>query len=118
MKTIIAGSRSFRHNADLELIEQAVRLSGFSISEVVSGTAYGIDRLAIAWALRNHIPVREFYAQWGVHGQSAGYMRNMAMAEYADALIAVWDGSSRGTAHMIDHARKRGLPVFVLDAGL
>lgn len=118
MKTIIAGSRSFRHNADQQLIEHAVRLSGFTITEVVSGMAYGIDRLAVGWAMRHKIPVREFYAQWGTHGQAAGYMRNMQMAEYGEALIAVWDGASRGTAHMIDHARKLGLPTYVLDAGL
>lgn len=118
MKTIIAGSRSFRHSADQELIETAVRISGFQVSEVISGMAYGIDRLAVGWAMRHRIPVREVYAQWGVHGRAAGYMRNMQMAEYGEALIAIWDGESRGTRHMIEHARKLGLPTYVLDAGL
>ena len=35
------------------------------------------------------------------------------MATKADALIAVWDGVSRGTKHMIDIAKKNGLSVFV-----
>lgn len=35
------------------------------------------------------------------------------MADYADALIAIWDGESRGTANMIEEAEKRGLKVFV-----
>ncbi|WP_437628225.1 argonaute/piwi family protein [Sorangium sp. So ce1151] len=35
------------------------------------------------------------------------------MAENADGLIAVWDGSSRGTLSMIELARTRGLRVFV-----
>jgi hypothetical protein len=29
------------------------------------------------------------------------------------ALIAVWDGKSPGTKHMIETAKARGLPVFV-----
>jgi hypothetical protein len=35
------------------------------------------------------------------------------MAKYADALIAVWDGKSRGTKNMIDEAKKLGLKVYV-----
>jgi hypothetical protein len=36
------------------------------------------------------------------------------MAEYADCLIAVWDGSSRGTKNMIDEMNKLKKPVFVI----
>lgn len=118
MKTIIAGCRHYRHPADSQLIDEAVLLSGFTITEVVSGTAYGIDSKAIGWALRHRIPVREFYAQWAEYGARAGFMRNVDMAEYAEALIAIWDGESKGTAHMILQATKRGLKVYVLDAGL
>jgi hypothetical protein len=35
------------------------------------------------------------------------------MAMYADALIALWDGSSRGTRHMIKVANMQGLKVHV-----
>jgi hypothetical protein len=34
------------------------------------------------------------------------------MVEYADALIALWDGQSRGTRNMIEEAQRRGLQVF------
>jgi glycerophosphoryl diester phosphodiesterase len=37
------------------------------------------------------------------------------MGDYADALVAVWDGSSRGTAHMIKYAKEKGLKVHVYD---
>ena len=36
------------------------------------------------------------------------------MACYADALICFWDGKSRGTANMIEVARKRGLTVKIV----
>jgi hypothetical protein len=35
------------------------------------------------------------------------------MASMADALIAVWDGKSRGTKNMIETAEKMGLRVYV-----
>jgi hypothetical protein len=35
------------------------------------------------------------------------------MAQYADALVAVWDGESRGTDHMIGEMQKLGKPVSV-----
>ena len=38
------------------------------------------------------------------------------MAEYGDALIAIWDGESRGTKNMIEEATKRKLQVFVYRA--
>ena len=51
----------------------------------------------------------EFPADWDKHGKSAGYKRNLEMAENADALIAFWDGESRGTKHMIDIAKEKNL---------
>jgi hypothetical protein len=39
------------------------------------------------------------------------------MAGKAEALVAVWDGASRGTKHMIREAGKRGLRVFVYETG-
>ena len=45
----------------------------------------------------------------------AGYLRNKQMAEYADALIAFWDGESKGTKHMIDLAKKNGLKVRIVN---
>jgi len=110
MKVIIAGSRTIWSPCP---IRNAIRESGFAIHEVVSGTARGIDQLGEMWAENNCCPVRRFPADWDGLGKRAGYVRNAQMAEYADALIAVWDGKSRGTAHMIETMRKAGKNVFV-----
>ena len=110
MKTIIAGSRGI---VNYQALCKAVRNSGFEISEVVSGTARGVDRMGEQWAAENQVPVKRFPADWDRHGRAAGYIRNRAMADYADALIALWDGDSRGTKGMIDDAKARGLKVFV-----
>ena len=41
-------------------------------------------------------------------------VRNAQMAKVSDALIALWDGHSRGTEHMINFARRRGLDVTII----
>lgn len=109
MRVIVAGSRTIR---DRVLVDKAIKDSGFEITELVSGCAQGVDQLGEWWANRNKIPIRKFPAVWSM-GRSAGIQRNIQMANYAEALIAVWDGTSRGTKHMIDEARKRGLKVYV-----
>lgn len=110
MKTIIAGSRK---HTWWKTVYEAVEQSGFDITEVVSGGAAVVDALGEQWAHTHSVPCRVFHADWTRYGRSAGPVRNQQMADYADALIAVWDGKSRGTADMIRRAELRGLKVFV-----
>ena len=65
------------------------------------------------WARNNNIPLKMFYPNWDRYGKSAGMIRNKEMAEYAEALIAIWDRRSKGTKHMIATAKRLGLQVFV-----
>lgn len=109
MKVIIAGSR---HITDYVEVCSAIRKSDFHITEVVSGCAKGPDTLGIEWANNRRIPVKRFPADWS-RGSGAGLARNWEMSYYAEGLIALWDGQSKGTKHMIDAARSRGLQVHV-----
>ena len=112
MRTIIAGSRTILRMAELEkAIEKASDM--IQISEVVCGKAKGVDSLGMAWAMMNQVPINYFPADWKTFGKAAGYVRNKEMAEYADALIALWDGESKGTGHMIDIAGEKDLTIFV-----
>lgn len=110
VRVIIAGSRNI---TKYNIIEDAVKSSDFHISEVVSGAARGVDTLGEEWAEKNKVHCKKFPADWDTYGKSAGIIRNVQMADYADALIAVWDGASRGTSHMIRTAKERNLKVFV-----
>lgn len=112
MRTIIAGSRT----AERHHVYNAMRDCPFtaSITEVVSGRApRGADRYGEVWAESNNLPIKPFPADWHKHGRAAGILRNIDMANYADALVAIWDGSSPGTKNMIDKAKSKGLQVFV-----
>lgn len=108
--TIIAGSRD---NVTQDDIDQAMTKIDWKVSKVISGTARGADQFGENWALRQGIPVDRYPADWDKHGKSAGYKRNEKMATMAEALVAVWDGESRGTTHMINIAVERGLKVHV-----
>ncbi|MDQ2808598.1 MAG: DUF2493 domain-containing protein [Chloroflexota bacterium] len=110
MRTIIAGSRDYR---DPALVAAALAVVPFAITHVISGGALGVDRAGEAWATAHDLPLTVMPAAWTQFGKSAGYRRNEAMAAVAEALVAIWDGHSPGTAHMLDIATRRGLTVFV-----
>lgn len=94
-------------------LESAIRNSGFTITTVISGGARGADRLGETWAKANGVLLKVYPADWDTHGKSAGYLRNALMASRANALVALWDGQSHGTRHMIGCAKGRGLKVHV-----
>lgn len=115
MKVIIAGCRHFGATIYYDVVKQAISDSGFPIDEVVCGCAKGVDQWGSKFAIDNDIPVTNFVPDWEAFGKAAGPRRNTEMAEYGDALIAVWDGKSRGTADMIRKARVEGLEVFIVN---
>lgn len=111
MKTIIAGSRGITL---YDILLRAVSETPWQITEVVSGRARGVDTLGELWAFRNNILLTKFPADWDRYGRQAGYVRNIEMGDYAEAALILWDGKSRGTGHMIDIAKAKGLQVKVV----
>lgn len=124
MKMIVAGSRNIDQYSIVYdaicrgLVHLGIHFGArdMQITELVSGGARGVDELGERWAAANGIPVKKFIPDWRL-GRGAGQIRNKEMAEYADILIAIWDGESRGTKGMIDYAKKAGLKVFVYKIG-
>lgn len=109
MRVIIAGGRDVTNPA---LLLKAIEEAQFDITSVVCGKARGADTLGEEWARANDIPIAEYPANWA-SGRSAGYERNALMARNADAVIALWDGESKGTGHMIKLAKMLRLKLFV-----
>ena len=125
MKIIIAGGRNI---SDYSLVQKAIDLSGFRVTEVVSGCAPGVDTLGRFWAGATGIPVKRFPANWNdlthtdariksnklgqKYDANAGHRRNTEMAEYADGLILIWDGRSPGSADMKRKAKKVNIPIY------
>ncbi len=106
---IIAGSRNFN---DYDLLKSKClyylqnKLSNITI---ISGIANGADKLGERFAKEYNLSIKQYPADWNKYGKSAGYLRNIEMAENAHAVIVFWDGKSKGTKHMIDISKKYNL---------
>lgn len=112
-KVIVAGSRTFN---DYEMLHHTLNhlLEDCDGITIISGDAQGADQLGTRYAEAKGYKVMHFPANWQKYGKSAGYKRNEEMAKHADALVAFWDGKSRGTKHMIDIATKKNLKSRVI----
>lgn len=126
MKVVICGDRDCN---DMKVLLQAIKDADFAITEVVSGTSKGADKLGEEYAKANNLPIKSFPAAWkdldvdgsvvkegqyGKYNSRAGFMRDIEMVEYADAVLALQPyGESAGTQITIREAKKRGLPTFV-----
>lgn len=108
MKVIIAGSR---HIEDYDALMELIGDTDWDIDEVVSGGCWGVDMMGERWAGEQGLPVRQFAADWAKFGREAGELRNREMAEYADALILLWDGKSPGASCMMREAARAGIPI-------
>lgn len=113
-KFIIAGGRDFSDGALLfEACSTVMGIYDMDAACVISGTAKGADTLGEEYAEHYGYSVLKRPAEWEKYGKSAGYRRNHQMALEADALIAFWDGKSRGTKNMIEEAHKARLETHV-----
>ena len=82
-------------------------------TEIVSGGAKGVDTSAREYAKSNGIKLTEFLPEYTRFGRSAPLKRNISIIEYADIVLAFWDGKSRGTKFVIDNCRRLGVEVRV-----
>ena len=119
VRVIIAGTRTFD---DYELLRRTMcELFGSipaSQLEIVSGHCpSGADLLGEQFAIRNHMKLTLFPAEWNTYGKAAGPIRNRQMAEYAspdEYCVIFWDGKSRGSQSMIAEASKAGIKTRIV----
>lgn len=116
MKVIVAGSRGFNDRQYGFMCLDHFH-GQWPITEIISGTASGADTIGEEWAVSRGVAVRRMPADWNTHGKSAGYKRNVEMAEVGDYLIVFWDGTSKGTQHMINIANDKGITTTVIHYG-
>ena len=118
MKVIVAGGRDFKNYKLLKCTLDSFQQEYGKITEVISGTAIGVDKLGEQYANENNIPIKRFVPDWEGLGKKAGHVRNRRMGDYAKEhggmLVAFWDKQSRGTKGMIEYASKIGLKSVVV----
>ncbi len=110
MRVAIVGSRDIPVSAVEELENYLPR----STSMIISGGAVGVDTGAKALAERLGIPFKEFLPDYDTYGKRAPLVRNDRIIEYADMVIALWDGKSKGTQYVIAQCLKIGRRVIYL----
>lgn len=106
MKVAIIGSRKLK-------IENLSKYIPENTTEIVSGGAKGIDTCAREYAITNNLKLTEFLPDYKKYGRITPLKRNIQIINYADVVLAFWDGVSRGTAFVIENCRKLSVPVKV-----
>lgn len=109
MKLAVIGSRSFTDYDQLKTL-----LKDHGITEIISGGASGADFLAERFAREHHLKLTVFRPDWDTHGRAAGIIRNRTIVDVADAVVAFWDGASRGTAFTIKYAQAQNKPIEII----
>lgn len=112
-KLIVAGSRGFN---DYKLLKNKLDffLKKQTNISIISGTAKGADKLGERYAREKDYDLIQLPAEWDKYGKKAGYLRNVEMANIADAVVLFWDGKSNGTKHMLDIAKEKELMIRVI----
>lgn len=113
-KIIIAGGRDFDNYEYLSrVVGEVIGKLGPGPHEIVSGRAKGADSLGERFAAEHSMQTALFPADWKGLGKRAGFIRNHQMGDYADILVAFWDGQSHGTKDMIDYMKGLGKQVMI-----
>jgi len=114
MRLIVAGGREFNNYKFLSKKLDRILSNTKGPITIISGGALGADKLGEDYAEDNDLSIVRMPAEWDKYGKSAGYKRNKQMAEIATHCVCFWDGESKGTKHMIDIAKAKGLPLRVV----
>lgn len=101
MKIAIIGSR----NLDVKNLGEYLP---DGVTEIVSGGAKGIDTCAAEYARKSSLKLTEFLPEYDKYGRAAPIVRNKTIVEYADFVLAFWDGKSKGTLSVIKYCQKIG----------
>lgn len=106
MKVAVVGSRN--------ICEADIERYVVGADEIVSGGAKGIDSLAEKYAKEKGIRLTVFLPEYECYGRVAPIVRNKKIVDYADKVIAFWDGNFKGTLSVMKYAEKTAKPCEVV----
>ena len=127
MKVAVIGGREF-DNVNLVFQKLDKLNSMYPITAIVSGGARGADAIGKSYAEARNLEYKEFPALWHVldhpdalirerrgrkYDARAGFRRNRQIIDYADVVIAFWDGRSPGTKNSLEYATQVKKPMKI-----
>ena len=113
MRVLVCGGRDFTNKAHLAAVMDSLNKNKGPIALIIEGGASGADALARLWAQSRAIAVAEFPANWKQLGRAAGPIRNSSMLALGEPDYVVAFKGGRGTANMVEQARKSGVETIV-----
>lgn len=111
MKVLVCGGRNYDDEGRVMSVLDEVRDRALFM-RVIQGGASGADMHARTWCLRRDVPYEHYPADWKAHGKAAGPIRNMQMLREGKPELVVAFSGGKGTADMIDRARRAGIEVM------
>ena len=110
MRMIIAGTRTLVVSSIF--LYEVFKTFSLCPTEIVSGHSGEVDLAGERYAQLLNLPIETFPAKWASHGKAAGPIRNKEMADYADVLVLIWDGESRGSLNMKTQMQNLKKPIY------
>ena len=107
MKLLIVGSRSI---TDFDLSPYITK----EVDTIISGGAGGIDSLAEEYADFHRLSKHIIRPRYDLYGRAAPLKRNEQMVDIADAVLVIWDGSSKGTQYTLKYTKKMNKPLTLV----
>lgn len=106
MKVAVIGSRNIKNFTLGDFLPEGV-------TEIVSGGAKGVDTVAREYAKEHGLLLTEFLPEYKLYGRGAPLKRNELIVDYADLVLAFWDGKSRGTKNVIERCNSTGKEIKI-----
>lgn len=111
-RVLICGGRTFRDADRVWSVLDHYLREADDFECVIHGAAPGADTIAAEWADARGIRVLPYPADWNGLGNSAGHVRNAQMLREGKPSLVIAFPGGRGTANMVDRAKRAGLTVL------
>ena len=117
MKILACGDREWTDRGKIGQLWTLYSVqAGWQVT-LIHGDCRGADRLAGEEGYKQGWRVIACPADWEKHGRAAGPVRNIQMLDMRPDLVVAFHSDlskSKGTAHTVREAKKRGIPVEIV----
>lgn len=111
MKILICGGRDYINTEHLHSVLNELLQEFDGPVAIIHGNAKGADKLAGEYGKLYGYAVISVDANWDFYSKSAGHIRNYWMLKFCEPDLVIAFPGGRGTAGMVEKARKAGVEV-------